>query len=239
MGKGSRGDMRKAYDFWMPHLLVRRRGAAPLDSVFVVVYEPYAGKPFLTKVEPLPVTPDDGSAVALRVERGAATDTIIATLDKPPYPKRTAGGVTLQGRLGIATTTGGRTVSLRLFVGERLTAASAALNCSPSEYTGTIVAATRTADGAKENAFIVDRGLPPATDLHGRWVIVAHGNGLTHGYEIDHVERRGGKTVLVLTGDHGLKIADGVTKEVYFPHREIRGANTFAIPLAASLGAAD
>ncbi len=67
MGQGSSGDMRKAWDFWMPHLLVRRTGEAPLASTFAAVHEPFAGEPFVGAVEAVPLEPADDSAVALRV----------------------------------------------------------------------------------------------------------------------------------------------------------------------------
>jgi hypothetical protein len=64
-----------------------------------------------------------------------------------------------------------------------------------------------------------------------------HGGGHTHRYEIARVQHDTGKTVVVLTGDHGLAIDGDVTREVYFPRRTIRGANRFVIPLEAALGA--
>ena len=77
--------------------------------------------------------------------------------------------------------------------------------------------------------------LPEGDALHGRWVIVTHGNGYKHGYEIDRVEKRDGKTFIVLSMDHALRIEGDQTQEVYFPQREIEGANSFVIPLAVTM----
>ena len=73
--------MRKAYDFWMPQLLVRRRGEAPLASTFAAIEEPFLGDPFVDRVERLTLTPGENNAVALRVTHAAGVDTIISTLD--------------------------------------------------------------------------------------------------------------------------------------------------------------
>jgi hypothetical protein len=99
-----------------------------------------------------------------------------------------------------------------------------------SRYHGKILAATRRADGAPEDAFVVDTALPAAAPLHGHWMIVTHGNGYRHGYEIDRVDRRDGTTTIVLTSDHGLTIEGDITQEKYFPRRSIQGQNTLVIP---------
>jgi hypothetical protein len=60
-------------------------------------------------------------------------------------------------------------------------------------------------------------------------MVVTHGNGCTHGYAISRVERRGGKSVIVLQEDHGLRLAGEQTEDCYFPRRRITGPNRFAI----------
>lgn len=64
---------------------------------------------------------------------------------------------------------------------------------------------------------------------------MTHANGFRHGYEIDRVEREGGKATIILTHEHGLRIDEGTTQEVYFPQRTVAGPNTFEIPLRAAL----
>lgn len=71
--------------------------------------------------------------------------------------------------------------------------------------------------------------------LRGRWMIVTHGNGYRHGYQIDRVDRREGTTTIVLTSDHGLTIEGDITQEKHFPRRRIQGQNTFVVPLSSSL----
>ncbi len=233
MGKGTQGDMRKAYDFWMPQLLVRCRGEAPLASTFAAVEEPFSGTPFVEHVELLTLTPADSQAVALQVTHAGGVDTIISTLDEPPYPERvTSSGIGLKGRLGVVRQVKGKTIAVWLFEGEELAAGDRRLDAQRSRHEGEVVGATRKSDSSEQDAFIVDADVPEGESLRGTWMIVTHGNGFTHGYEIDRVETRDGKKVIVLTHDHGLRIDGDTTQEVYCPLREIKGRNSFVIPLA-------
>ncbi len=229
-------DDTKAFSFWMPQLIVRRRGIAPLQSVFAAVEEPFSGGPFLSSVEPLTLTPADPTAVALRITHGNVVDTIISTLDEPPYPPRlTADGVKLHGRLGIVRREAGKTTGLWLVAGSSLASPDASLTCQTPLHVGDIERATRKADGQPEDALFVSEGLPAGTTLHGAWMIVTHGNGFTHGYEIDRVEVREGKTVVILTQDHGLRIEGDKTREVFFPRREMTGPNRYRIDGTAAV----
>jgi hypothetical protein len=92
-----------------------------------------------------------------------------------------------------------------------------------------IEAAPRKADGAAADAFITAAALPAGDKLAGQWLIVTHGNGFTHGYEIRGVEKRDGKSVILLREDHGLRLRGEQTEECYFPRRKVRGPNLFVI----------
>ena len=232
----AKSDTRKAFDYWMPQLVVRRSGEAPLHNTFVAIEEPFLKEPFIDAVEPLELAPADEQAVALRVTHGEATDTIIYTLDEAPYPERTTSdGVTMKGRLGIIRRVAGRVIGLWLFEGESLTCKQGAISSEAGSYNGEIQTGMRIADGDDVNAFVTDANLPLGDTLKGVWVIVTHGNGFTHGYEIEGIEQREGKRVIVVTHDHGLQIGAEETKQVYFPRRTIEGVNTFSIPISATM----
>jgi hypothetical protein len=174
--------------------------------------------------------------VALRVKHGHTVDTILSTLDPPPYPTRaTSDGASLRGRLGITRQQVGKTTDLWLFEGEALSAADASLRSENSFYDGQILSALRKDDGDAYDAFITDTPLPVSNTLRGLWMIVTHGNGFRRGYQIDRVEAQDGKTAVVLSDDHGLKTDGTITQQVYFPQRKIEGVNRFVIPLAATL----
>jgi len=121
-----------------------------------------------------------------------------------------------------------------LFEGRALSADGHRIASDASVYTGAIEGATRKVDGARHDAFLTNAGLPLGDELHGTWIVVTHGNGYRHGYEIDRVERANGKTTIILTHEHGLRIGDDGTQEVYFPRRTMEGRNTFRIPLRVS-----
>ena len=231
-------DSQKALDFWMPQLVLRRTGTGqdPMRSLFAVVVEPFSGRSFIDSVKRLDVTSADHGTVALQVRYGDTVDTIIKTDDKPPYPDRvTAVGIRIKGRLGIVRQRAGRVTRLWLFDGESLEADATRLEMPVARYEGQILSATRQADGADHDAFITDAELPVGQGLRGAWMIVTHGNGYAHGYPIERVDRLDGKTSIVLSMDHGLRIDGAGTKEVYFPRRTIAGANRFVIPLSATL----
>lgn len=238
MGQGSAGDMRKAYDFWMPTLMVRRQGTAPLASTFVAVEEPFAGAPFLGAVTRLEVAPGDVGAVALQVRHGEVVDTILSTLDEADGPERTAGGVTLRGRLGVVRQVAGRVTTAWLFGGTALRCGEVDLAPAVSEHRGEIIGALRQADGAAVDAFITRASLPAGAALQGAWMITAMGTSHTQGFEIERVEEHDGRALVVLSADHGLRLEDGQAREVFFPRRTAAGPVTFCIPAVTTLAKA-
>jgi hypothetical protein len=235
MGRGTNADMRTAYDFWMPQMVMRRQSDAPIASTFAAVHEPFCGDRFIKRVELLNLEPAGSHGVALQVTHSGGTDTIITTLDESPYPQRiTATGIRMKGRLGVVRQVEGKPTAGWLFEGDELEADGLALALSTNRHTGRILEATRKADGSDHDAFIVDADLPEGSGLHGVWMIVTHGNGFTHGYEIDRVQTHEGRKLVILAHDHALRITGETTEEVYFPQRKIEGPNTFVIPLASS-----
>jgi hypothetical protein len=234
-GFGSRGDSRQVYDYWMPHLAARRTGEAPLQTTFTAVHEPFLGEQFIDSVTRVEIAPADAACAALQVTSGPITDTIISTLDEEPFPERSVGDISLRGRLGIVRRVDGEVAGLWLFEGRELTVGGEGIATDAAKITGAIVAETRVLDGAEYDAFLTDEELPTGDELGGRWMIVTHANGFRHGYEIDRVEEIDGRTGIILTHDHGLRIDGETTEELYFPGRTMEGANTFEIPLSTAM----
>jgi hypothetical protein len=237
MGAGTDADMRKAYDHWMPKLLVRNTGQAPVASVFTAVHEPFEDTAVITSVKRLEVTPPDDNAVALRVTHGDTTDIIISTLDEAPYPERTtANGISLRGRLGILRQVNGKTTAGWLFDGEQLRYGEWSIEAPVARYTAQLQAVMRKAEGADEDAFVTEAHLPDDGTLDGFWMVVTHGDGkTTRGFEIQRIEHRNGRTLAILANDPGLQIEGDTTSEVYHPKRSFQGANSFVISCAAGL----
>lgn len=235
MGQGSHGDMRKAYDFWMPIMLLRRTGQAPLTSVYTAIHEPWAEKPFLDAVEPVQLSPPAELALAIEVRQGQTVDTIISTNDTPPYPeRRTASGISIRGRFAVVRQVGGTATVLWLFDGQRLEGNDFLLASQVTAYEGDLTGATRVADGGAQDALITDARLPAGEALRGRWLIVTYPNGLTQGHELERVEERHGQTLPVTRTDHGLRLAGETVQEVYAPLRKFQGTCHFRLASVTS-----
>lgn len=237
MGQGSAGDMRKAYDFWMPMMLLRRTGAPPLTSVFVAVHEPHVATPFIQDVQPLALQPSSPLATALEVRHGDTVDTIISTADEAPYPARaTASGLTLRGKLAIVRQVGGQVTAAWLFDGEQLSGRDFSLELEPSGYSGAITGSSRLADGQAADALLTASSLPLGDTLQGRWLILTLPNGMTQGHEISRVVAGAdGQTAIVTAHDHGLRVTEAAVEETYFPLRKLSGTCRYHIAGMASI----
>ncbi|MBI3946681.1 MAG: heparinase II/III family protein [Armatimonadetes bacterium] len=224
------GDDNKVYDFLMPQLVVRRRGSSPLSSTFAAVHEPFGTKSFIDGVRALPLDPPGEFSAALEVRCGEFTDTVVSTLDEPPYPqRRLPNGAVVRGRLVILRERAGRPEAAWMLDGIEAAKGGLRVSLDAPRYEGAIESATRREDGAPEDAFITSPPLPVGEALSGQWMVVTHGNGYTHGYEVARVERHEGRSVIILRDDHGLRIAEGQTQECYFPGRTIPGVNRFLL----------
>jgi hypothetical protein len=236
MGQGTQGDMRKAYDFWMPKLLVRRSGEDPLTSLFAAVHEPFAGATFIKSVQRLKLTPDDGLAAALQIEHGGGTDTIISAApggEDTEY--RTETGVSLQGRLGVVRLNAGKLVGAWLIEGTSLRGANWQITTPTTAFAGDLADATRQADGAQEDAFVTTAALPAGAVLAGRWLIATYPGNISEGYEIKGVRREGDRTIIALTADPEIRFTGSVAQELCHPRRKFDGPRTFRIAGVAAL----
>jgi hypothetical protein len=244
------------YAYWRPSLMVRHTGA---DSLFVSVIEPFSGAPALAGIERLALPAKDLDHVALRVRfQDGREDVLLAALADPAAPAAPApawgtadGALSLEGRVGVVSRRG--TSSERAVMvaatrfdhdGKRLTADAAILS-------GAVTRSLRAADGCSANAFVTDTPLPPGTALAGRWIILTFGSyrvipasggafplgiqeqkGIRQPYRIDHVERSGNQTLVVLADDPMLTSADGKWVETTRPGRTFEGPVRFEISLA-------
>jgi hypothetical protein len=220
----------------MPQLVVRRKGRTALESVFVAVHEPFHGRRHIARAERLETTADADGAVAVRVRIGNRTDTILLSPDGAASVE-TQGrhGVALDGRLGFVSRRGGKVTAAYLIGGTRLVAEGVNLKAAQAEFRGEIEGASRTWDGADADAFATSSELPAGTRLRGSWLVVTHPDGCTHGYGIERVEARDGKTWIHVSGDHGLRIRGETTQECRFPQREFHGPNRFVVYTTATL----
>jgi len=139
----------------------------------------------------------------------------------------------LRGRIAVVRKVEGRTAAAWLFDGVALGTGDRTIE-QRQRIEGNVLGAQRTADGDEHNALVVERQLPTGDALKGRWMIVTHGGGLTHGYEIVEVRRHAQGSLVIVAYDHGLVIDGDATREIYYPQRAFEGGNTFTIPLDAT-----
>jgi len=223
-------DDSKLYDYVMPQLVVRRRGRAPLESVFVAVHEPFRGKPTVSRAELLRLAESKAPALALRVRQNSRSDTILISLDGPAHVEcKGRQGPAMEGRVGLIARQNRDVVAARLIGGTRLRAGNFELAAEAGCWSGVLDGAERRANGAPRDAFLTSSELPAGTKLRGAWMVVRHPGGRTHGYEIDSVSKHDAQTRIYLKHDHGLHINDLRTEACYFPQRKFRGRNRFVI----------
>jgi hypothetical protein len=242
------------YGYWRPSLMVRHRAPAA-DSLFVSVIEPFSGTPAIASVERLPLSAKDKDHVGLRIKlKGGREDVVLVDLASPvvtglPSPGRfatTDGKYALTGRVGFASTAG----KAVLVAGTRFEHDGKALAADRAAFTGGVAKILRAGDGCSSDAFVTDAALPEGDALKGRWIILTMGTykvipsgtsypmgvqeqkGFRQPFQIDHVQRMGGQTYVVLTADPMLAMDAGKVTETTRPGRTFEGPVTFEIPLA-------
>ncbi|MBN1868692.1 heparinase II/III family protein [Candidatus Sumerlaeota bacterium] len=214
----------------MPRLSFRREGAAPLDSVFVNVIEPFAEGPWVESVESVGVKADD-AALAVRVRMGAASHLIVLALGDPPGRIETDDGLVCDGRLGFVAERGGRIVRAILVGGREIAQGEFRLSSECEAWTGRIVSARdEPVDGAARGVFETATHLPPFGVSESGWIVVKHDPKVSHVYPIHRIEEAEGGSRIVLREPHGLSVVDRiVTRETYYPQRAFQRLSDFRI----------
>ena len=231
----------KIYESKMPHFVARRTGKKGLRSTFVAVYDMFEGGAKIQSVRRLSSL---NAYVSLEIDLGDRVDKLLYC----PGGKRSmiGGGVQMKGRLGLVTETDWRSQGF-LIDGTILRKSPMMVRMKKASYSGRILTAMRKDAGGGSNAFTVDALLPTGAELSGKWMVVTHPKAVLsvassraakgqsdsrqvcHAYEIDRVERKGGKMVVYLKEDHGLEIEGDRTKEMFSGWQEFAGVNRFVI----------
>ncbi len=135
-------------DYTIRFAFACRQGDAPLESQFLTVLEPYAGKRVVDRVERLEPA---GKALkgyrpaGIRVAAGELEDTILST-GTAVGTARLGKEIALKGDTGLARRRNGRTDRLFLSTGTYLSAGDCALTLSRAGIPGTILSADRKAN---------------------------------------------------------------------------------------------
>ena len=215
-------------------LLVRREapGDQPLESTFVTVFDPTLG--------------DSPAGNLVRVGRMNQTPGfVVLYLETPDGPEHLA--ISLQpGTLrktqladGRELTTDGRVVRARrdeLMLAGGTVASLGGVTVRQPSLAGKILGATRFGSPESRGWFETDAEIPPRPDLVGRTLLIRHGDGTTHGWTLQKIERVAEKrTRLHVREEPGFAIEgkDRVARYYQFPGTTSVGPHTFKIATIA------
>jgi hypothetical protein len=223
----------------------------------VSVIEPFTGAPAVTSVERLPLSSKDRDHVGLRIKlKSGREDVVLVDLAAPavtgaPSPGRFAtadGKYALTGRVGVAP---GQEKAV-LVAGTRFEHDGKTLNADQAAFSGGISSILRAADGCSSDAFVTDAALPEGDALKGRFIVLTMGTykvlpsgttfplgvqeqkGIRQPFQIDHIQRTGGQTFVVLAADPMLAMVGGKVTETTRPDRTFEGPVSFEIPMAVA-----
>lgn len=248
------------YSYWRPSLIVRNRvTSGPLQSLYASVVEPMTeAASAIQSVDRLPIAGGGQEAVALRVcFTDGRVDTYLINLRNPNIAGANGGSVAIatadqayrvNGRIGIHVSRPGAESRVWLIGASHFQYGTRQATQSTPSYSGNIIGVTRKAQGAVNDAFIVDAMIPGGSALRGRQLSLTFGayqvlggtqvqTGISEMFTIDHVEWINGQRHVVLTADPQLSIAGTSTTELVAPERTFNGTNTFQIVLSKSAAA--
>jgi len=213
----ARSEDAKLDRYWMPTLILRRKGK-DLTSRFVSVLEPAQGQGFIKSVRRIEV----GPSLVLQIDRDGGRDWVVINPDHAGRSTVDAAGTALEvaGRVGVVSLAGDRCRWAYLLDGTSLKWGDMTLG-GQARWTGALLRA----GGDHPSQLITDMKLPIGPSLAGRIALVTHGNGRTHGYVVQRIERHEQGTAVVIDGDCGFDYDAGTatTQLRFFPRWKIKG----------------
>ena len=213
----ARSEDAKLDRYWMPTLILRRRGK-DLTSRFVSVLEPARGQGFIRSVRRI----GTGPSLVLQIDRDGGRDWVVINRDHPGCSTVDTVGTALvvAGRIGVVSVAGGGCRWAYLLDGTSLKWGDTALK-GQGRWAGALL---WTGSGQPSH-LVADVELPVGPSLAGRVALVTHGNGRTHGYVIQRVERHKQGVAIVVDGDCGFDydVGSATTQFRFFPRWKIKG----------------
>ena len=214
--------------FRMPVFVARRRGRAPLSSVFAAIHEPFSGSPFIESIQQ--VYTDDWS-VALEVRHGGYVDHIVhrTVWRKEPL---VIGKLSLNGEFGFVRERDGAPTCMGLWGGDELRWEEEVIR-GKGVYDLEVAGVLRKADGDPVDGLRVTGDIREDADVEKAMAIVRFGDGLTMGCAVERVIRDARGLILATTEDPGFSISNGTMRHLYFPLRAASGPVTCRIRTSA------
>ncbi len=210
--------------FRMPVFLARRRGRAPLSSVFAAIHEPFDGSPFVEAVRQ--VYADEWN-IALEVSHRGYVDHIVhraVWTDEPLV----VGDLSLSGEFGFVRERDGVPTCMGLWGGDALKWKEEVV-LGEGVYDLDVAGVLRKADGDPFDGLRVTGRIPDGAEVAGTTAIIRFGDGQTMGCGVDRVIRDRQGLTLATTEDPGFSIENGTMRHEFFPLRENSGPVTCRI----------
>lgn len=220
--------------FRMPIFLLRRKGPAPLSSLFVAVHEPYDGEPFVDDVR---LEKMDGDAVGISVSHHGVVDHILYRGSSGDSAV-SMGDLSLNGDVGFVRMRNGRPEMMGLWGGTMLKWKQIVLEGSGA-YEGEVTGTMRRDAGAQYDALVVASELPDGDLLNGATAVVTFGDGSTRGCGVRAVSREANVRHVVLDADPGFDVDSDGMRHLFFPHREIPGTVHYRLRTSAFANTAE
>ena len=212
----------------MPVVVARRRGRAPLHSVFAAIHEPFGTSPFIESVREVY---EDDHTVALEVRHGEYVDHIVHRADWRGEPLA-VGKLVLNGEFGFVRERDGVPACMGLWGGSELRWDEAAI-AGGGIRDLEVVGVFRMAGGDPLDGLQVIGERRDVCGVEGTTSIVRFGDGSTMGCNVERVVLEGPRLVLVTSDDPGFSVENGGMRHLYFPLRRISGPVTCRIRTSA------
>jgi hypothetical protein len=234
------------YKYWRPSLILRHRVASgPLESLFASVIEPLqGGVSAIQSVERVPLSDPGLEAVALRITFvDGHVDAVIVNLHNPRVAGASGGSATVATADGQFVLTGRVGLHSARADGERAWSVAATSFRFGSADLTTPNAVYQGAIDTAGDAFVTATDLPAGDAVAGRQLSLAFDSyrvvpasngavqrGISEMFQIDHVERQDGQSVVFLSDDPQLEQnADGSVTKQMAPQRTFQGPLTFEV----------
>ncbi len=216
-------------DYHMPKLVLRREGQ-DLRSTFVTVLEPYVDGffkkgPTIERIEELKPNKSREGDVALVISWGNTKDFILSSSN--PQEPLVVGDMVLNGKMGFIRTEKGRVKGMYLIGGTSLKIGDVELTSQGPAH-GKILKVLRQEAGDKYDGLLTDTKVDQG--FKGKYIVVTHPDGKTHGYEIKDIKEEGMGSLVILSMDPGFSFDSETTSSMKFlPFTQWRGEHTFRI----------
>ena len=204
------------------HLMLYRKGSAPLKSTFVAVHEVMngSGSSFISSVERSTI--NSGKAVAVTVSlTDGRVDTYLISFDGSQVMNHN--GVSATALIAASSSLSNKS-DLWMVEGTNVTNGSRTLNKSYDTQSALVSRVLRKEDGDKFNAFETPMNLPAGYELAGQTLVLEHfKNGkleFSNSHTIKYVESIANGSRIHLIFDPGVTINGLAANEVYFPGRK-------------------